>query len=160
MPRGRGPGLSLVIQGAAPTTTPATTAGVVIYGGTSAAVVAAVHTKALGKSVVIVSPDKHLGGLSSGGLAREFYRRVKQHYDPLQYELLVRDLAAGSRHVFGKFDPAPEAHSTYVERRLGGGKSLVARARIRPRLLERSPTPDPVGMHPKRVYPGFSWTER
>ncbi|MEX0670155.1 MAG: FAD-dependent oxidoreductase, partial [Pirellulales bacterium] len=28
-------------------------------------------------------------------------------YDPLQYELLFRDLAAGSRHVFGKFDPAP-----------------------------------------------------
>ncbi len=28
-------------------------------------------------------------------------------YDPLQYELLLRDLVAGSRHVFGKFDPAP-----------------------------------------------------
>ncbi|MEI7761579.1 MAG: hypothetical protein WCJ67_12615 [Thermoleophilia bacterium] len=39
---------------------------------TSAAVVAAVHAKALGKSVVIVSPDKHLGGLSRGGLARKF----------------------------------------------------------------------------------------
>jgi len=35
----------------------------------------------------------------------------------------------------------PHAHSTSVVRRLGGGKSRVARARIRPRLRERSPTP-------------------
>jgi hypothetical protein len=68
---------------------------VVIYGGTSAAVIAAVQGKKMGKSVVIVSPDKHLGGLSSGGLgftdtgnkavigglARDFYHRVWKHYD-------------------------------------------------------------------------------
>jgi len=68
---------------------------VVIYGGTSAAVTAAVQVKKLGKSVVIVSPDKHLGGLSSGGLgftdtgdksvigglSRDFYHRVWKHYD-------------------------------------------------------------------------------
>src|ERR1700712_4121902 len=67
---------------------------VVIYGGTSAAVVAAVQAKAMGLSVAIVSPDQHLGGLSSGGLgftdlgkkgtigglAREFYHRIWQHY--------------------------------------------------------------------------------
>ena len=40
----------------------------VIYGGTSAGVIAAVQAKKMGKSVVIVCPDKHLGGLSSGGL--------------------------------------------------------------------------------------------
>ena len=43
---------------------------VVVYGGTSAAVVAAVQVKAMGKTVVVVSPDKHLGGLSSGGLGQ------------------------------------------------------------------------------------------
>lgn len=67
---------------------------VVVYGGTSAAVVAAVQVKQMGKTVVVVSPDKHLGGLSSGGLgatdignkraiggiSREFYRRLGQHY--------------------------------------------------------------------------------
>ena len=67
---------------------------VVIYGGTSAAVTAAVQAKRMGKSVVIVSPDKHLGGLSSGGLgftdtgnkavigglARDFYHRIWLHY--------------------------------------------------------------------------------
>ncbi len=41
---------------------------VVVYGGTCAAVTCAVQVKKMGKSVVIVSPDKHLGGLSSGGL--------------------------------------------------------------------------------------------
>jgi hypothetical protein len=68
---------------------------VVVYGGTSAAVSSAVQAKRMGKSVVIVSPDGHLGGLSSGGLgftdtgnkavigglAREFYHRVWRHYD-------------------------------------------------------------------------------
>ncbi len=69
-------------------------ADVVIYGGTSAAVMAAVQVKKMGKSVIIVSPDKHLGGLSSGGLgftdtgnkevigglSREFYQRLYTHY--------------------------------------------------------------------------------
>jgi hypothetical protein len=69
-------------------------ADVVIYGGTSAAVMAAVQVRKMGKTVVIVSPDRHLGGLSSGGLgftdtgnkevigglARAFYGRLYQHY--------------------------------------------------------------------------------
>ena len=67
---------------------------VVIYGGTAAAVTAAVQASRMGKRVVIVSPDQHLGGLSSGGLgftdtgdkavigglAREFYHRLWLHY--------------------------------------------------------------------------------
>lgn len=68
---------------------------VVVYGSTSGGVIAAVQAKKLGKTVVLVSPDKHLGGLSSGGLgftdtgnkavigglSREFYHRVWKHYD-------------------------------------------------------------------------------
>ena len=68
---------------------------VVVYGGTSAAVTSAVQAQRMGKSVIIVCPERHLGGLSSGGLgwtdtgnkavigglAREFYHRVWQHYD-------------------------------------------------------------------------------
>ena len=67
---------------------------VVVYGGTSAAVTTAVQVKKMGKSVVIVSPDKHLGGLTSGGLgwtdsgkkdaigglSRNFYHRIWKHY--------------------------------------------------------------------------------
>jgi len=67
---------------------------IVIYGGTSAGVIAAVQAKQLGKSVIIVGPDRHLGGLSSGGLgmtdtgnkavigglARDFYHRIWKEY--------------------------------------------------------------------------------
>ena len=70
-------------------------ADVVIYGGTSAAITAAVAVVQSGKTVLVVSPDTHLGGLSSGGLgftdtgdkstigglSREFYHRVWQHYN-------------------------------------------------------------------------------
>jgi hypothetical protein len=77
-----------------PQLTKSTEADVIIYGGTAAAVVAAVQLRKLNKSVVIVSPDSHLGGLSAGGLgftdtgnkqvigglAREFYQRVYNHY--------------------------------------------------------------------------------
>lgn len=70
------------------------TADVIIYGGTSAAVTAAVQVKKMGKSVIVVSPDTHLGGLSAGGLgftdtgnkevigglSREFYHRLYEHY--------------------------------------------------------------------------------
>ena len=73
----------------------AQTYDLVIYGGTAGAVTAAVQAKKMGKSVIIVSPDQHLGGLSAGGLgftdtgdksvigglARDFYHRVWQHYD-------------------------------------------------------------------------------
>ncbi|MEI7587041.1 FAD-dependent oxidoreductase [Runella sp.] len=69
-------------------------ADVIIYGGTCAAITAAVQVKKMGKTVIIVSPDKHLGGLSAGGLgftdtgnkevigglSREFYQRLYAHY--------------------------------------------------------------------------------
>ncbi len=69
-------------------------ADVIIYGGTSAAVIAAVEVSKSGKSVIIVSPDTHLGGMTSGGLGYtdigdktviggltlEFYHRVWLHY--------------------------------------------------------------------------------
>jgi hypothetical protein len=70
-------------------------ADIIIYGGTSAAVISAVQGKKMGKSVILVSPDKHLGGLTAGGLgwtdtgnkevmgglARVFYHRIYMHYD-------------------------------------------------------------------------------
>jgi hypothetical protein len=68
---------------------------VVVYGGTSGGVTAAVQAARMGKPVVLIEPSKHLGGISSGGLgftdsgnkeviggiSREFYQRVKKHYD-------------------------------------------------------------------------------
>lgn len=74
---------------------PTATYDVVIYGGTSAGVIAAVQTTRMSGSVVLVAPEEHIGGLTSGGLgytdtgdksvigglARAFYQRVKKHYD-------------------------------------------------------------------------------
>lgn len=65
-----------------------------IYGGTASGVAAAVQAARMGQSVVLVEPTRRLGGLTTGGLgqtdignkqaiggiAREFYRRVRQHY--------------------------------------------------------------------------------
>ena len=70
-------------------------ADVVVYGGTSAAVIAAVEVAQSGKSVILVSPDVHLGGLTAGGLgwtdtgkkeaigglSRNFYHRIWQYYN-------------------------------------------------------------------------------
>lgn len=70
-------------------------ADIIVYGGTSAAVIAAVEAVKSGKTVIVVSPDTHLGGLSSGGLgftdtgnkstigglSREFYRRIWKYYN-------------------------------------------------------------------------------
>jgi len=67
---------------------------VIVYGGTSGAVTAAIQAKKMGKSVILVSPDIHLGGLSSGGLgwtdtgkkevigglSRAFYQKVYTKY--------------------------------------------------------------------------------
>ena len=41
---------------------------IVIYGGTSAGVAAAIQSSRMGKSVVLIEPSEHLGGLTTGGL--------------------------------------------------------------------------------------------
>jgi len=70
-------------------------ADVIVYGGTSGGISAAIQAARMGKSAILIEPSKHLGGLTSGGLgatdignkkaiggiAREFYQRVRKHYD-------------------------------------------------------------------------------
>ncbi|MGB0742707.1 MAG: FAD-dependent oxidoreductase, partial [Planctomycetaceae bacterium] len=79
-------------SGTAQSTSRIITADVVVYGGTSAGVIAAVQTAKMGRTAVLVSPTRYLGGMSSsglgftdtgnkqviGGLAREFYRRIQR----------------------------------------------------------------------------------
>ena len=77
-------------------TTPDTTVyDVVVYGCTSSGVAAAIQAGRMQKTSVLVCPDRHVGGLTSGGLgwtdsgqkeaigglSLEFYQRVKRHYD-------------------------------------------------------------------------------
>ncbi len=68
---------------------------IVVYGGTSAGVSAAIQSSRLGKSVVLIEPTKRIGGLTTGGLgqtdignkqviggiSREFYQNIKKYYD-------------------------------------------------------------------------------
>ncbi|KAA3662343.1 MAG: FAD-dependent oxidoreductase, partial [Calditrichaeota bacterium] len=70
------------------------TVDICIYGGTPAGVISAYAAKKMGKSVLLIEPGKHLGGIASGGLgqmdiqakwaisglARDFFRRVGTHY--------------------------------------------------------------------------------
>lgn len=93
---------------------------VCVYGGTSAGVIAAVSAKKEGKSVVLIEPGRHLGGMSSGGLgftdfgnkavigglSLDFYRRVGKHYgkneaawtfEPHVAEKVFREFVAENR---------------------------------------------------------------
>lgn len=87
---------------------------IVVYGGNSSGVIAAYTAKMQGKSVILIEPGKHLGGLSSGGLgitdignkyavtglALDFYRQVGQHYGKLEQWIFEPHVAEG---IFKKY---------------------------------------------------------
>jgi hypothetical protein len=68
---------------------------IVIYGGTSAGISAAIQASRMGKSVLVIEPANRIGGLTTGGLgqtdignkqaiggiAREFYQNIKKYYE-------------------------------------------------------------------------------
>jgi hypothetical protein len=79
---------------------------IVIYGGTSGGIAAAVQATRMGKSVVVIEPTIRVGGLTTGGLgqtdignksvvggiAREFYQAVKAYYEnPEAWDWQTRD---------------------------------------------------------------------
>lgn len=72
-------------------------ADVIVYGGTSAGIAAAVQVRRMGRTVIVIEPTRRIGGLTTGGLgqtdignkqaiggiSREFYRAVREWYaDP------------------------------------------------------------------------------
>src|SRR5687767_828303 len=90
---------------------------VCVYGGTAAGVVAAVAAKQQGRSVLLVEPGRHLGGMTSGGLgwtdfgnksavggmSLDFYKRVGKAYgkpdavwyfEPSVAEKVLKELVA------------------------------------------------------------------
>lgn len=68
---------------------------IVIYGGTSAGISAAIQSSRMGKTVVLIEPSSRIGGLTTGGLgatdignkqviggiSREFYQNIKKYYE-------------------------------------------------------------------------------
>ena len=86
---------------------------IVIYGGTSGGVASAIQSARMGKSVILIEPGKHLGGLTTGGLgatdignkgaiggfAREYYQRIRKHYeDPAAWKYEKRSEFKGRGH--------------------------------------------------------------
>src|SRR5437660_12505939 len=69
-------------------------ADICVYGGTAGGVASAVQAARMGKTAVVAEFGNHIGGMTSaglgstdignkaaiGGIAREFYHRVAQHY--------------------------------------------------------------------------------
>lgn len=95
---------------------------VVVYGGTSGGVAAAVQVRRMKKSVLLIEPSEHLGGLTSGGLgatdignkvaigglSREFYRRIKAHYQEnaaWNWEAKEKYLRGGQEDAMWTFEP-------------------------------------------------------
>ncbi|MEF8810930.1 MAG: FAD-dependent oxidoreductase [Bacteroidales bacterium] len=67
---------------------------IVVYGGTSSGISAAIQSSRMGKSVVLIEPSHRIGGLTTGGLgqtdignkqaiggiSREFYQNIRTYY--------------------------------------------------------------------------------
>ncbi|KAL7782025.1 FAD dependent oxidoreductase domain-containing protein [Trichoderma ceciliae] len=81
-------------EGATCLKTGGSTYDILIYGSTPAAIAAAIQTTRMNKTVAIVCPTKHIGGMTTsglgwtdskdgnaiGGISREFYQRVYNYY--------------------------------------------------------------------------------
>ena len=76
-------------------------ADIIIYGGTSTGISAAIQASRMGKTVVLIEPTNRIGGLTTGGLgqtdigkkeavggiSREFYQKIRQYYnDPANWK--------------------------------------------------------------------------
>jgi len=112
---------------------------VCVYGGTSAGVIAAYTAALQKKTVVLIEPGQRLGGLSSGGLgftdignkyvvtglARDFYRRMGQHYGKFEqwiFEPGVAEAAfqayikkAGVKVIYGKRLNKVDKKGTFIQ---------------------------------------------
>lgn len=105
------PAVALLVAAPSPLTArhAAPGADIVIYGCTSGGVMAAIEARRLRRTVTLVCRDSYLGGMTTnglswsdtgnhraiGGLALEFYRRIKRHYDdPAAWTLAPRPARA------------------------------------------------------------------
>ncbi len=123
---------------------------IIVYGGTAAGVIAACSAEREGKKVLLIEPGLHLGGLSSSGLgqtdignkhavtgiAREFYRRLGDHYGKLEAWRFEPHVA---EEIFQGFIEESNVVVLYDHRITG---TDVRRKKIRSIHLERSSNPE------------------
>jgi len=92
---------------------------VVVYGGTSSGIIAAVQAAMSGRSVVIVEPSNHPGGLTTGGLgatdlgtadaigglSRGFYQRIRDYYENDDVWIHEPKRVTGAQDAMWGFEP-------------------------------------------------------
>jgi hypothetical protein len=120
-----------------------------VYGATSAGVIAAYTAAKMGKSVLLIEPTRHIGGLTSGGLgytdignkyaitglARDFYRKMGRHYGKFEQWIFEPHVA---ENLFKEYLKSAKI-TTLFEYRL---KNTVKQKRlINKILLEHSISP-------------------
>src|SRR4051812_14137498 len=125
------------------------TADIVIYGGTSSGTIAAVQAHRMGKSVVLIEPSNHIGGLTTGGLgatdignksaigglAHDFYHRVWQHYqNDAAWTRETRQQYA-ARNVHDSKDETMWMFEPHVATQIY--RDMLAEARVMPLMNER-----------------------
>lgn len=122
---------------------------IVIYGGTSAGVIAAYTAGQAGKKVLLIEPGNRLGGLSSGGLgqtdignkyaitglALDFYRRVGQHYGVFEQWIFEPHVA---ENIFKEYIKSSKAELLYGYRLKKVSKTKTA---IKEITIEYSTSP-------------------
>lgn len=96
---------------------------IVIYGGTSSGVVAAIQSSRMGNSVLLLEPTQRIGGLTTGGLgatdignkkaiggiSREFYENIYKYYeDPANWRWQKK-----SNYKQGRNDEVEDAMWTF-----------------------------------------------
>jgi len=127
-------------------------ADIIVYGGTSSGIAAAIQASRMGKSVIVLEPGTHVGGLTTGGLswtdignkaviggiAREFYQRIKKKYeDPKRWTSETRDQYferrrgpnAKDEDAMWTFEPRV-ASEVYREMMAEAGVKVITQARL------------------------------
>jgi hypothetical protein len=133
---------------------------VCVYGGASGGVIAAVALARLGRSVALIEPTRHLGGMTTGGLGwvdikiggvgafggltGEYYRRVREHYAAkgINVDKFGNDGAVAEPHVaeavFEQLVAEQSKHLTiFRESRLASVRK--EKRRIRAIVLDKAP---------------------
>lgn len=128
---------------------PAIDVDICIYGGTSAGVIAAYTAKKSGKSVLLIEPGSHVGGMTTGGLgftdignkyvvkglSRDFYRRLGAHYGKLEQWIFEPSVA---ETIFNNYLNKANVEVLYNHRLI---KVKKCRNEINSILIERSESP-------------------
>lgn len=136
---------------------------VVVYGGTSAGVAAAVQVARMGKSVILIEQGSLIGGLTSsglgatdvanymviGGISRQFYKRIYKYYQSSQkwkYETESEYLERVKLRVWGGEDELTKfrwvfephaAEAVFYDMLREAGVEVILRERLDLKALRR-----------------------